>query len=189
MPRQPRGAGGRAFRTTSPAFPGCSVALLRCAAGPGSMSDAQSSSPWVPALRSSASALHRVRDTLLDIGGRALRITSSGNTWHALKPVIASEAKQSMAPRGKLDCFVARAPRNDVVGVDSDFKQQKNSRGVMSPEVLHLAPPSKVRGRREDRVRAAPAVSCASSRGKKAHTSIQVQREHSGLPCAVVLGL
>jgi hypothetical protein len=42
------------------------------------------------------------------------------------------------------------------------------------------------RGRREDRVRAAPAVSCAKV-SKKTHMSIQVQRKHSGLPCAMVL--
>jgi hypothetical protein len=43
-------------------------------------------------------------------------------------------------------------------------------------------------GCREDRVRAAPAVSRAKSE-KKTHTSIQVQRKHSGLPCAMVLQL
>ena len=43
-------------------------------------------------------------------------------------------------------------------------------------------------GRREDRVRAAPAVSCAKGR-EKAHTSIQVQRKQSGLPCAMALRL
>jgi hypothetical protein len=37
-------------------------------------------------------------------------------------------------------------------------------------------------------VRAAPAVSCARY-NSKAHTSIQVQRRHSGLPCAMVYGL
>ena len=37
------------------------------------------------------------------------------------------------------------------------------------------------RGRREDRVRAAPAVSCASAQ-KKTHTSIQVQRRHPAFP-------
>jgi hypothetical protein len=46
--------------------------------------------------------------------------------------------------------------------------------------------PSQVRGRREDRVRAAPAVSCAKCT-KQTHTSIQVQRKHSGLPRAMVL--
>src|SRR5664279_2060748 len=44
------------------------------------------------------------------------------------------------------------------------------------------------RGRREDRVRAAPAVSCAAMH-KKTHTSIQVQRRQSGFPCAVGYGL
>jgi hypothetical protein len=42
------------------------------------------------------------------------------------------------------------------------------------------------RGRGEDRVRAAPAVSCAIVLQKKPHTSIQVKREHPGLPCAMV---
>ena len=46
----------------------------------------------------------------------------------------------------------------------------------------------KDRGRRECRVLAAPAVSCAIS-AKSAHTSIQVQLEHSGIPCATVLRL
>ena len=44
------------------------------------------------------------------------------------------------------------------------------------------------RGRRESRVRAAPAVSRANVH-KNTHTSIQVQRRASGLPCAVVYGL
>jgi hypothetical protein len=44
------------------------------------------------------------------------------------------------------------------------------------------------RGRRECRVRAAPAVSCAKMH-EKAHTSIQVQTEHSGIPCTMVLRL
>jgi hypothetical protein len=42
------------------------------------------------------------------------------------------------------------------------------------------------RRRREDRVRAAPAVSRAKAE-KNTHTSIQVQRKQSGLPCAMVL--
>jgi hypothetical protein len=44
------------------------------------------------------------------------------------------------------------------------------------------------RGRRESRVHAAPAVSCANG-NKKTHTSIQVQRRHPGFPCAMVFGL
>jgi len=41
-------------------------------------------------------------------------------------------------------------------------------------------------GSREDRVRAAPAISRAKAY-RKTHTSIQVQRKQSGLPCAMVL--
>ena len=44
------------------------------------------------------------------------------------------------------------------------------------------------RGSRECRMRAAPAVSCAKWT-RKTHTSIQVQRRHSGIPCAMVLRL
>src|SRR5712664_620314 len=54
---------------------------------------------------------------------------------------------------------------------------------------LRRLPPSIItRGRRESRVRAAPAVSRAIVH-KKTHTSIQVQRRQSGLPCAMVYGL
>jgi hypothetical protein len=44
------------------------------------------------------------------------------------------------------------------------------------------------RGRRECRVRAAPAVSCAKV-AQLAHTSIQVSGEHSDIPCAMALRL
>src|SRR3982075_1059862 len=44
------------------------------------------------------------------------------------------------------------------------------------------------RGSRECRVRAAPAVSCARL-CEETHTSIQVQRRHSGIPCAMALRL
>src|ERR1700682_4273078 len=54
---------------------------------------------------------------------------------------------------------------------------------------LRRLPPSiRTRGRRESRVRAAPAVSRANMH-KKTHTSIQVQRRQSGLPCAMGYGL
>jgi len=51
-----------------------------------------------------------------------------------------------------------------------------------------FAPPSPIRGRGECRMHAAPAVSCAKV-CKETHTSIQVQSEHSGIPCAMVLRL
>jgi hypothetical protein len=58
---------------------------------------------------------------------------------------MSGSAKQSrVPPREQSGLLRRRAPRNDVVGFDLNFfKQQKKSRGVMSPEVLHLASPSK----------------------------------------------
>jgi hypothetical protein len=58
----------------------------------------------------------------------------------------------------------------------------------IAPELLRRLPPSKARGRREAGCTLHPrsrVPNCA----KKAHTSIQVQRRHSGFPCAVGYGL
>ena len=64
----------------------------------------------------------------------------------------------------------------------------------MAPEFLRSSP-SRTEGAAlpqegsgECRVRAAPAVSCAKL-CEETHTSIQVQRRHSGIPCAMVLRL
>src|SRR6478752_6873325 len=65
---------------------------------------------------------------------------------------------------------------------------RSRSRDALRPRFAGNSSPSMVRGRREDRVRAAPAVSCAMCT-KSAHTSIQVQRRASGLPCAMALRL
>ena len=62
-----------------------------------------------------------------------------------------------------------------------------HSRDRLCPSFANSFAPKK-RGRREDRVRAAPAVSCAIC-AKETHTSIQVKRRQSGLPCAMVLRL
>src|ERR1700736_5419563 len=63
----------------------------------------------------------------------------------------------------------------------------KNTPRLDPPEVClkSLAP---IRGRGECRMRAAPAVPCAK-KCKKTHTSIQVQRRTSDIPCAMVLRL
>ncbi len=57
------------------------------------------------------------------------------------------------------------------------------------PELCHQTSRPPIRGRREDRVLAAPAVPRANAHKKMRHTSIQVQREHPGLPCAMALRL
>src|SRR5204862_6022098 len=56
------------------------------------------------------------------------------------------------------------------------------------PEVCISFALSSIRGRREDRVLAAPAVSRAICANKNAHEHTG-QREHSGLPCAMALRL
>src|SRR3989454_9396694 len=58
----------------------------------------------------------------------------------------------------------------------------------LSPEVCISLCPPEIRGRREDRVLAAPAVSRAICANKSAHEHTG-QREHSGLPCAMALRL
>jgi hypothetical protein len=62
------------------------------------------------------------------------------------------------------------------------------SRGLICPRFARNFPPSPIRGRRECRMRAAPAVSRAKQ-VTKTHTSIQVQRRQSDIPCAMALRL
>src|SRR3990170_5013952 len=89
-----------------------------------------------------------------------------------------------------MDCFVASASRNDVVGVSirisnsryaSAFSRHDSARG------LHFVVPQEG-GSRECRMRAAPAVSCAKSTSKCAHEHTG-QRRTSDIPCAMALRL
>ena len=82
------------------------------------------------------------------------------------------------------DNGLLRFARNDVASTEyvSAFSRRD------APEVCKKSFALEIRGRRERRVLAAPAVSCAKV-CKKTHTSIQVQTEHSGVPCAMVLRL
>jgi hypothetical protein len=89
-----------------------------------------------------------------------------------------------------MDCFVASAPRNDGSRVsirisNSRYTSTFSRRGA--PEVC-VSSSLESRGSRKCRMRAAPAVSRAKQ-VKKTHTSIQVQRRHSGIPCAMALRL
>ena len=77
------------------------------------------------------------------------------------------------------------APRNNRSHCRRKFSISRRD----APELcVDCHPPKRTRGRRESRMRAAPAVSCARMH-KKTHTSIQVQRRQSGLPCAIGYGL
>src|SRR5215216_1067479 len=62
------------------------------------------------------------------------------------------------------------------------------SRGADRPRFASSFAPFENRGRREDRVLAAPAVPRAICANKTAHEHTG-QREHSGLPCAMALRL
>ena len=99
--------------------------------------------------------------------------------------VIASEAKQSISrQKERMDCFVATLLAMTWVGHDTTSR----ARGAMRPKFCKKTLPSKDRGRREDRVRAAPAVSYAivATRFAHEHTGLA---EASGLPCAMALRL
>jgi hypothetical protein len=114
-------------------------------------------------------------------GSAKQSILQCGRSW------IAS----SIALRATADAVVASAPRNDGSGAWIQFSNSKHTPAFprrAAPGLCVDFLPSKTRGRRESRVRAAPAVSCANGVAK-AHMSIQVQRRASGFPCAVVYGL
>ena len=91
---------------------------------------------------------------------------------------IRSNHQKALAARGPSTYGSRRVPR-----VDPEVRIRLLATPT-APEVLcKLAPPQKQRahatlerGRGEDRVRAAPAVSCAFDALENAHTSIQVQR-------------
>jgi hypothetical protein len=79
-----------------------------------------------------------------------------------------------------MDCFVARAPRNDVdrVSDTASFSRRLSVRAVDES--------SAQRGRGERRMPAAPAASCALGCGSM-HTSKRVHRNHPTFPHAMVL--
>ena len=94
-------------------------------------------------------------------------------TWHAPSGSLrAQRSNPSSRAKGAMDCFVARAPRNDV-----ERDVVSHSRGMICPRFSFRCP-SRNRGSRECRVRAAPAVSCARCTKKCAH-------EHTGSAEAV----
>jgi hypothetical protein len=79
---------------------------------------------------------------------------------------------------------VAAPVRNCALGRDDE----DCSRGTICPSFCKFVCASSNRGRRECRVRAAPAVSCAKEVhiGAHEHTG---QRKHSDIPCAMALRL
>src|SRR5260370_28000826 len=89
---------------------------------------------------------------------------------HPIVPetVIASGAKQSISPRkGRMDCFVASLLAMTVFQLQTQLRDF----ATQCARAVDQSPPE--RGRRECRVRAAPAVSCARCTKENAH-------EHTG---------
>src|SRR6202140_3265391 len=83
-----------------------------------------------------------------------------------------------------MDCFVAMLLAMTLIGLNTTA----HSRGAMRPEFCKKTLPSKTEGAGKTGCAPHPRsrVQCAS---KNAHTSIQVWRKHSGLPCAMALRL
>ena len=81
--------------------------------------------------------------------------------------------------RREMDCFASLA----MTEYDSALSRRDFARAV-----INSSPHPRNRGRRECRVRAAPAVSCAKVRKKGAHEHTG-QRRQSDIPCAMALRL
>ena len=95
------------------------------------------------------------------------------------QPSLRALAKQSMAPQGKMDCFVASAPRNDV------GTHLRHLAAQIRASFAGNVPPS------TQRARGMPGAQCARSLvcEIKKHTSIvtTVTPESPGIPRAMVL--
>ena len=94
------------------------------------------------------------------------------------RPMTGSAKQSTLSLLGEMDCFASLAMTVHEYGSASSPRN--------APEPLKILPPG--RGRRERRVLAAPAVSCAKL-CEETHTSIQVQSEHSGVPAQWLYGL
>jgi hypothetical protein len=104
-------------------------------------------------------------------------------TGRAYARPMTGSATQSIVPRKRRDGLLRRfAPRND--GLDTT----SHSRGMICPKLcMNIVPPNM-----EGAGNAGYALHPRSRVpicAKRAHTSIQVQRRHSGIPCAMALRL
>jgi hypothetical protein len=71
-----------------------------------------------------------------------------------------------------------------------NFRSAQNPRSAACARVVAPFRPRKMkRAQGRPGARCTRGLACQNAHWQKAHTSIQVQREHSGLPCAVVSGL
>jgi hypothetical protein len=122
------------------------------------------------------------------------RLWNTGSPEHP-KPSLRAERSNPSCSKESLDCFrlrpsgyggqvVASAPRNDgKIQTQLPALAARRARGF---EVVFA--PLEKRGRRECRMHAAPAVSCAMCTGRCAHEHTG-QRRQSDIPCAMALRL
>jgi hypothetical protein len=88
-----------------------------------------------------------------------------------------------------MDCFVASAPRNDALRVMSPVPNNKYASAFSRRDFARaLRCPSRRREQGMPDARCTRGLVCKVVR-MKTHTSIQVQRRHSGIPCAMALRL
>ena len=122
----------------------------------------------------------------------ALHIVTVTRGLAVLERAFGDEAQLRKIAAHTVDLVLGKAePLGVIVGFNcqtarryaSAFSRLKYARALRN-----FRPPRKSKGRRESRVHAAPAVSCAIC-AENAHTSIQVQRRHPGFPCAMGYGL
>jgi hypothetical protein len=118
------------------------------------------------------------------------RFTNRINRPDIWMQAIRSHPEKTLVARGPSTYGSRRLTRNCALGRDDGWIYLRLL-ATRCARVLQIHSPLKTKGavrsqegRREDRVRAAPAVSCANAYTEKAHMSIQVQRKQSGLPCA-----
>ena len=98
--------------------------------------------------------------------------------------VIASEAKRSIYPR--VDAWIASL--RSAMTAACCIHELSRSRGAFRPRFCNSFTPFNQEGAGNAGCRLAPAVSCANS-AEDTHTSIQVQPEQPGIPCAMGLRL
>src|SRR3979409_534016 len=97
--------------------------------------------------------------------------TAQGRLCPRTNNVIASVAKQSISQRrGRMDCFVASAPRNDVVRSQLNFQKSRHAFAFSRhglPELYWNVCPSKKRERGMPGARCTRGLVCKSSAKKR----------------------
>ena len=106
-------------------------------------------------------------------------LKDSVSMWHTSLSHHCERSEAIHAASGDVECFASLVMTVDTVS---------RSRDADRPRLASSFALSPIRGRREDRVLAPPAVSRAICANKTAHEHTG-QREHSGLPCAMALRL